>query len=176
MRRLTSSLVVLLAFAAACSTEPQPDVFSIQGPLYVADFTSSSIEVFAPGDTGNATPTTTIQGNATGLNNPCDIARDTAGNLYVSNGPAFTGSGGSITVYAAGASGNATPMYTITGSNTGLNYPCGVALDAIGQLYVANYDSNSVSVYPVGANGNATPVVTIAGNNTGLNGPHDIAL
>jgi hypothetical protein len=42
---------------------------------------------------------------------------DGAGNIYVAN------SGGNITVYAPGASGNATPTATIAGSNTGLNSP-----------------------------------------------------
>ena len=279
MRRLTRSLVVLLPFASTCSTEPQPDLFSIQGavagsvlstaqvpvggaivsataqypipggtvpvvdtaltdanghfqlllvsgnlpdtvatltlhvaatgytsrdtaglqlriartllptdtthvvitiapspPLYVADVTSSSIVIFAPGDTGNATPTATIFGKSTGLNGPCRLARDKAGNLYVSNFPAFTGTGGTITVYAAGATGNATPMSTIAGGNTGLNVPCGLAVDASGRLYVANDNGNSITVYPVGANGNVAPIMTIVGDSTGLSRPHDIAL
>jgi hypothetical protein len=35
---------------------------------------------------------------------------------------------GSVTVFAAGANGNATPTATISGSNTGLNGPEGVAV------------------------------------------------
>src|SRR2546422_3897183 len=50
--------------------------------------------------------------------------------LYVAN------EGGSITVYAAGASGNATPTATIAGGNTGLNNRGGIGLDGAGNSYV----------------------------------------
>ena len=88
--------------------------------------------------------------------------------LYVVNQPS-----NSITVYAAGASGNATPVATIAGGNTGLNTPTGIALDGAGNIYVANelgFSSNSITVYAAGASGNATPTATISGSNTGLNG------
>ena len=55
------------------------------------------------------------------LSHPSDIwgrAKSTAGNIYVASLNA-----NSITVYAAGASGDATPTATITGANTGLNLP-----------------------------------------------------
>jgi hypothetical protein len=89
--------------------------------------------------------------------------------LYVPNE-----TGNSITVYAAGASGNATPTATIVGSNTGLNSPRGIALDGAGNIYVAN--GGGITVYAAGASGNATPTATITGSNTGLNGPFGIAL
>jgi len=60
----------------------------------------------------------TIAGANTGLSFPYGIAVDGAGNIYATN-PI----GNSITVYAAGANGNATPTVTIAGSNTGLNVP-----------------------------------------------------
>src|SRR5438094_7993262 len=62
------------------------------------------------------------------------------GPLYVAN---YDGS--SVTAYAAGATGNATPTATIAGSNTGLNHPSGIALDAAGQLYVATAASSPTS-------------------------------
>src|SRR6266571_2890268 len=97
--------------------------------------------------------------------------------LYVAN-EVF---GSSITVYAAGASGNATPTATIAGGNTGLSLPFGVALDGAGNIYVANSGGNitvdgSITVYAAGASGNATPTATIAGGNTGLSIPQGIAL
>jgi hypothetical protein len=91
--------------------------------------------------------------------------------LYVAN----PGSN-SIAVFAAGASGNATPTATITGGNTGLNGPFGIARDGAGNLYVVNDGNNSITVYAAGASVNATPTATIAGGNTGLNGPLGIAL
>jgi DNA-binding beta-propeller fold protein YncE len=60
--------------------------------------------------------TATIAGGNTGLNNPVGIVLDAAGNIYVGNSDV-----NSITVYAAGANGNATPTATIAGGSTGLN-------------------------------------------------------
>jgi len=76
-----------------------------------------------------------------------------------------------ITVYAPGASGNATPTATIGGGSTGLVNPVGIAVDGAGNIYVANSAKNTVTVYAAGASGNATPTATIAGGNTGLSGP-----
>src|SRR5437762_10014084 len=91
--------------------------------------------------------------------------------LYVAN--IF---GNSITAYAAGASGNATPTATIAGGNTGLSLPFGIALDGAGNTRVTNFSANSITLYAAGASGNATPTATIAGDNTGLNEPAGIAL
>ena len=99
------------------------------------------------------------------------------GKLYVAN---YFGS--SITVYAAGASGNATPTATIAGGNTGLNFPNGVALDGAGNIYVVNEFSGSaggpgtITVYAAGASRNVTPTATIAGGNTGLSIANGIAV
>src|ERR1019366_862470 len=73
-----------------------------------------SVTVFAANASGNAIPTTTISGAATGLSNPNGIALDDKGNIYVTNGT-------SVTVYAAGSSGNVAPTATISGANTGFS-------------------------------------------------------
>src|SRR5437667_153373 len=136
-----------------------------------------SVTVYAPGAGGTAAPTRTITGAHTGMNGPVGIARDAAGNLYVANaGNSCCGLGNSITVYGAGARGDAAPTATIVGGNTGLDAPSGVALDAAGHLYVANADGNSITVYGSRATGNATPSATITGGSTGLNRPVGIAL
>ena len=83
--------------------------------------------------------------------------------------------GHSITVYSAGANGNASPTATISGLNTGLNGPSGITLDGSGNLYVAN-SLNSITVYDAAASGNASPTVTISGSNTALNFPNSVAL
>jgi hypothetical protein len=92
---------------------------------------------------------------------------DTTGNLYVANN-VFSPS---VTVYAPGANGNVAPLRIVNGASTGLNSPFGVAVDAAGNLYVANNGGipPGITVYGSGANGNATPIRTISGSNTGLN-------
>jgi len=103
---------------------------------------------------------------------PRGVALDAAGNLYVAaHIPAF-----GITVYAATASGSATPTRTITGCSTGLNGPFGIARDAASNLYVANHLSSTITVYAAGTSGNSTPIRTIAGASTGLSDPNGIAL
>jgi len=70
------------------------------------------------------------------------IALDATGRLYVANSAT-----NSITVYAAAATGNVTPMATIAGSNTGLHLPTGITVDAAGSaIYVGNF--SSITVYP----------------------------
>src|SRR6266566_3002424 len=93
------------------------------GNIYVTN-QLNSITVYAAGASGNATPTATIAGGNTGLNFPLGIALDGAGNIYVANERGNVGAG-SITVYAAGASGNA-PTATIAGGNTELNNPASI--------------------------------------------------
>src|SRR5438445_7401690 len=143
------------------------------GNIFVTNQASNGITVDAAAASGNATPTATIAGGNTGLHSPAGIALDGAGNIYVTNVSLI--SPNSITVYAAGASGDATPTATITGFNTGLSAPFGIALDGAGNLYVANV-TGSITVYAAGTSGDATPTATIAGGNTGLSAPFGIAL
>lgn len=143
------------------------------GQLYVAG--GNSILIYAAGATGNAPPTATIAGSNTGLSGPRGIALDAAGQLYVANSACSPPPCGSVTVYASGATGNATPTRTIAGSNTALDVPDGIALDGSGRVYVSNVLSNSITVYAAGATGNASPTNTIAGSNTGLSQPAGIA-
>src|SRR5439155_1414007 len=91
------------------------------------------------------------------------IARDAAGNLYVANPPLNPVGGGSITVYAPEASGNAAPVRTLTGDSTGLYNPGGIVLDRAGNVYVTN--TYTATAFAPGASGDA-----------GLNGPSDIVL
>ena len=109
-------------------------------------------------------------GGNTRLVFPTGIAVDAGGRTYVAN----KGSNGnyvSVTVYAAGATGNATPIAMIAGSfPNGLQYPQGIAVDAGGKVYVADgvYPAGKIWVYTPDATGKFAPAATIAGANTGL--------
>ena len=86
------------------------------------------------------------------------------------------GSGNSITIFAAGSSGNSAPVASISGSNTGLSNPNGIALDYAGNIYVGN--QNAIAIFaavPAGAS-NVAPIVTISGSNTGLSGIMGLAV
>jgi pyrimidine deaminase RibD-like protein len=94
-----------------------------------------------------------------------------AGTIFVANV-----TGNSITEYAPGASGNAPPVATISGPNTGLTGPQGIAVDASGDVFAANPGNNSITEYSPGASGDVFPAATIAGANTGLSFPEGVAV
>jgi uncharacterized repeat protein (TIGR02543 family) len=96
----------------------------------------------------------------------------TVGITYVANISA-----NSVTEYAVGADGNAAPIRTISGSNTQLNSPYGLAMDAAGTLYVANSAANStITEFGAGSSGNVAPIRTISGSLTGLSGATGVTL
>ncbi|HEY3675887.1 MAG TPA: NHL repeat-containing protein [Candidatus Tumulicola sp.] len=143
--------------------------------LYVTNASGGQILVYAAGGYGNAKPIARITGASTGLSYAQKIAVDASGNMYVANSDNGSSSP-SVTVYAAGANGNATPLQTIAGANTGLSEAYGIAVDNTNQIYVTNVSNSSVTVYAAGSNGNVTPEQTISGSNTGLHDPVGIAL
>jgi sugar lactone lactonase YvrE len=155
------------------------------GPVVPHDrFDRGRLTVYLAGSSGNIAPIATISGAATGLAYPVAIALDSGGNIYVANEYTANASSGlgwnaSITVYPAGSKGNAPPSAIITGDNTDLDYPQGIALDPSRNLYAVGYVNGvgrSVNVYPAGSNGDASPTATIAGADTGLSEPHGIVL
>lgn len=149
--------------------------------LYVTNtYPTNSVTVYASGSTGNASPIRTITGSNTLLDDPIDIAVDNHGRTYVANYGNGSTAIGTVTVYAAGATGNATPVQTISGSNSKIQGPDGIALDPLnGDIYVSNTDfgsSFSVDVYGAHATGNVRPKARIAGHNARLSFPTGLTL
>jgi 6-phosphogluconolactonase (cycloisomerase 2 family) len=145
--------------------------------VYVANNGDDSVTVYGPKAHGDARWLQKIAGPDTGLDNVQKIALDAGENIYVANAPDGPGDGGGIiTVYAAGTSGNIAPIQTIVGSNTGLGQPEGIAVDAGGNVYVANYRADSVTVFAASANGDVAPIQTISGSSTGLRNPTGVAV
>jgi thermitase len=82
--------------------------------------------------------------------------------IYVANA-----GGTGITVFSTGASGNVAPIRAVPQTaTTGITGPNAVALDRVGNVYVAN--TYNILVYPPGVSGNWFPVRTISGTSTGL--------
>ena len=69
-----------------------------------------------------------------------------------------------------------TPTATISGDDTGLCQPVGIALDSSADIYVVEPGSASVLVYSAGSSGDAAPIATISGGSTGLRCPAGITL
>jgi hypothetical protein len=91
--------------------------------------------------------------------------------VYVVNG-----GNSAVHSFALGASGNAGPLTTLTGSATGLNGTTAVAIGSDGRVYVASANNQSIREYPYGTTGNAMPDTVIAGPTTGLASPQALAL
>lgn len=91
--------------------------------------------------------------------------------LYVSNHvacppfPCAIGSG-SITTYSAAASGNAPPLTFLSGPNTNLDLPIGIAVNPQGQMFVTNerpvqdrpFALTRVTRYAAGSTGDTAPL------------------
>ncbi|WP_396167208.1 T9SS type A sorting domain-containing protein [Flavobacterium sp.] len=121
------------------------------GNVYVADqlnhrirkITSSGVvtTLAGSGTIGSANGT----GTAAQFANPQDVAVDTSGNVYVAGGNnnkirAITSSGLVSTLAGIGVVGTADG----NGTNATFNFPSGVAIDATGNLYVADVTNNLV--------------------------------
>jgi sugar lactone lactonase YvrE len=158
---------------------PEGIALDIHGKVYVTNAFGNSVVVFGASATGNAAPIDTIAGPNTGLDSPTGIALDPGGRLYVANYGTGAANNSSVTVFASGAHGNATPIATIKGDSTGLDQPVGIGLDAAGRIYVASSANNShqyrITVYAHTANGNVAPLATVAGNSTGLSVPSHLS-
>ncbi|MGH7813781.1 MAG: PQQ-binding-like beta-propeller repeat protein [Candidatus Binataceae bacterium] len=178
-----SPTLTTTATPTVSATPTSTAVLSELTAIFVSNFgglPAGSLTAYAPGSEGNVPPAETIVGANTGLDDPQGVARDSGGNLYLTN---WTND--SITVYPAASNGNAAPSTTISGTSTGLNGPIGVTLDSSGNIYVVN-EANSVTVYPplsticpsppCGTAVNQTPSATISGGNTGLNVSGGVAL
>jgi sugar lactone lactonase YvrE len=133
-----------------------------RGFLLVANAEANSITVYPPHASGNVTPAATLSGPNTALNHPSGLALAPNGDVLVANGS--NGAAPAITEYGPAAHGNSAPIATISGSNTGLDFPDGLALAPNGDLFVANSGNGTITEYAPGANGNAAPIATITTN------------
>ncbi|HLI82174.1 MAG TPA: hypothetical protein VKV03_19435 [Candidatus Binataceae bacterium] len=111
---------------------------------------------------------------------------DASGKIYVLNSGTSA-----VTVYpplgsSAGIS-NETPVAVIGSPKTLLRDPVAIAVDGVGDIYVANqrggpkrpvkdYSPGVITIYSAGSNGNVGPAATIKGSATGLTYPISIAL
>ena len=113
---------------------PQQIALDTHGRIYVVNGRGGSgrpfsVTVYATLANGNVAPIRTIAGSKTRMYSPAGVAVDGSGHIYIANSsdPLF-GHGHTVTVYAAFANGNVAPINTISGPNTGLNEPEGIAI------------------------------------------------
>ncbi|MBV9085125.1 MAG: hypothetical protein JOZ62_20815 [Acidobacteriaceae bacterium] len=150
---------------------------------YVANYGGNSITVYPVSANGNVAPIRRLYGSNTGLHYPFGVAVDASGNLYVANGEGGSQNLGDILIFAPNARGNVAPIAVISGPNTQVSGPAGIALDPVnGDIYIVNENGGLASPppyitsYSAGSNGNVTPLATIEGSNTQLSRPQGVAL
>jgi hypothetical protein len=133
---------------------------------------------YAPHRNGNVAPDWVMGRQLT----PYGLARDPAGRVYVTNYWLD-----SVSVFAPGAAGSASPVATIRGSKTGIESPTGIAVDSKGKIYVVNGAGDSanyptadakvrIDVYSACSDGNVAPIAVIQGSRTRLQDPMAVAV
>ena len=174
---------VLPGFPAAVAIDASGKIYLASGDY--GDGGGGNVAVYAANPSGTFTGTPlgtvdTVNFSFTG------VAVDASTKIYAANPFAESGPNApqSITVWANPIGlglDSAPPLATIAGSSTGLNNPYGVALDASGRIYAANFaafGTPSITVYAANPSGtlNEAPLGTITGSSTGLNGPTSVAV
>lgn len=152
--------------------------FGSGGSLYVANSYggpsyAGSITVYPADSSGDAVPTTTITSTFSGYAD--GIAVDSSGNIYVVDNSGGAASQGSIDIYPAGSYAIGAPVATISGDDTGLFYPYGIALDSNDNISVLN-NGNTITEYSAGSVGDVAPTASLDVNRSGKNPPNGVAL
>ena len=149
--------------------------------LYVSDSGSDSVLL----NMADGSQAMLAGPDAQPISNPSGVAVDSGGNVYVLS-QGFDGAG-FLQVYPPASQDNATPTYTIEGSNTGMTSPAAVAVNSAGDVFVGNVQNptsggnNAVLEFkagacPAGQTCNLAPEAILTGNATRLDNVGGIAL
>jgi DNA-binding beta-propeller fold protein YncE len=83
----------------------------------------------------------------------------------------------SITAYAGEATKDESPLRSIQGKRTELNWPMGMSLDAVhDEIAVASYGNDSILIFHRTDQGDVAPVRMIRGNRTAISGPMGVSI
>lgn len=142
----TAAVLSISGLGTALS-QPAGLAVDVSGNLYIADSVNTRIVKVTTGGVGSVL---TISGES--LNNPLGVAVDWQGNVYIADDNnsrvVMVAPGGSATVLDA-------PLFTVYTDPVPLtlNHPAGVAVDASGNIYIADTtDNHLVEVMPSAAN------------------------
>ena len=143
---------------------PQSVAVDDSGNVYIADYGNNAIEQWVAATQA----VTTLLSSSSGLNSPTGVAVDAAGNVYFTNVSGYVYVGDNIVALYDLLEWNAATQTVSTlvssGLNSGLNSPQGVAVDAAGNVYIADSGNNAVEEW----NATTKTLSTLA---TGLNSP-----
>jgi len=156
-----------------------------QGLAEIWEVTAGTIQVVAGG--GGTAPSTTPEGALSAqLTTPAGVAVDSAGNFYIADtvGLVEEVTAGQIVLLAGGGS-TAPSLTPEPGYKASLGAPIGVAVDNMGNLYIADQGNNQIEevnllaqsiVVVAGGGSNAPQNPGIPATAVGLNGPTGVAI
>jgi hypothetical protein len=157
----TSQQTVSSSFNSPCAA-----AVDSSGNVFVSDFMGGKIyEVVAVN--GSVSSSSTVNSIAS-LSYPCGLAFDASGNLYVGGGSGMYSFGGYLSKIAA-SNGVVSSSSTVSTINSSFSGARGIAFDAAGDLYVADFEGSKV--YQIAA-GTTTPVLV----NSSIPSPYQLAV
>lgn len=153
-----------------------------EGTLYIADTTNHRVQKVTFDSSGGAGPAVTVAGisaepgtDADHLAYPNGVAVDSSGALYIADTNNHR-----IQKITFDSSGQPHAAVTVAGvdgqpgsDSTHLKKPRGVALDALGTLYVADSNNHRIQKIEFAENGDAKPGQTIAGTSGQSGSDHE---
>jgi hypothetical protein len=127
--------------------------------LWVTNTETNSVSEFASSANGNVAPLVTISGSHTDIEDPQAIAVSPDGSTLYVGSDTFSGgiTVGSILRFPITASGNVAPAAVITGPQTGMQQPDGLAISADGLIHEEDGAAQAVITFAAGASGDAKP-------------------
>jgi len=147
------------------------------GEIFVANLgdnaSGPSVTIFADAADGDVQPLRTLQGANTGLSRPNGIRAGQWPGFLVTNHVEQGGSGIlGIVEYGVGV-GTGDPTGRISGANTTITGPMGMARGPNNEVVFADATTNRILIYdfPANTNHDAAPTRVVGGANTGLNTP-----
>ena len=165
--------------------EPRGVKIDKKGEIRLLNLNSGnpSLNTYSRDATGNVSPRYTLGAAFNRLAGPDSIALDSNGNIYVGNfdvSDFFVFGAGSVAEFGAGTGATVAPLRFIAGPHTGLGEVMAIAVDKMGNIYVANVTGSTsgfnIMRFGPRSNGNAAPDLTISGSNTQLDYPNGIVI
>lgn len=135
--------------------------FDAHGNMWL--MSQQTLQAFSPTQlAAGGTQTATIKITSGSLVNPVDMLFDSSGNAWVSE--SFNSQLLKFTASELASSGSRTPAVTISTHAGSLTVPAGLAVDAAGKVWVANYGNGTIIAYTptqLTATGSPTPTIVL---------------